>query len=266
MRRRVRAVAVVGLVGVVGAVVVLAERGTDVTAAGTPSSLAAGLPEEDPLAPPPRPALAVPTPELLAPRVDGVALWAPVRRPLAVRDVPSAGGRIVANVATLTPEGTENLVLVTGPTRSEGGLWVPVRAAGATGWARRDALGGYETVDTRLLVDTRALTATLLRGNRVVFRARIGVGTPNAPTPTGSFYVRNRLTRYRSPFYGPVAFGTSARSTLTDWPAGGFVGIHGTSRPELLPGRVSHGCIRMRNEDILALAGLMPVGTPVEIT
>ena len=52
---------------------------------------------------------------------------------------------------------------------------------------------------------------------------------------------------------------------LTDWPAGGFVGIHGTDRPEILPGRLSHGCIRLRNEDILSLAELMPVGTPVEI-
>ena len=52
---------------------------------------------------------------------------------------------------------------------------------------------------------------------------------------------------------------------LTDWPAGGFIGIHGTSRPELLPGRVSHGCIRLRNEDIVELDRLMPVGTPVTI-
>ena len=165
-----------------------------------------------------------------------------------------------------TPEHTENIVLVTGATWGDNGLWVPIRADGATGWVPRDALGGYEAVETRLLVDTAALTATLLRVNRVVFRARVGVGTADAPTPTGSFYVRNRLTRYRSAFYGPVAFGTSARSRLTDWPAGGFVGIHGTSQPELLPGRVSHGCIRMRNADILALARLMPVGTPVEIT
>ena len=256
----------VALIGVVAALLVLGERGTGVSEAEGSGLLAASIPENDPLAPPPRPALAVPRPELLAPRVDGVALWAPVRRPLVVRDTPSARGRIVANVPTLTPEGTENLVLVTGATRSGDGLWVPVRTPGGGGWARRGALGGYEAVDTRLLVDTRAFTATLLQANRIVFRARIGVGTPNAPTPTGSFYVRNRLTRYRSAFYGPVAFGTSARSTLTDWPAGGFVGIHGTSRPELLPGRVSHGCIRMRNGDILTLARLMPVGTPVEIT
>lgn len=254
------------LVGVVGAVLVLGDRGTDGRAAATPESLAAALPEEDPLAPPPRLGLAIPKPQLLTARADSVSLWAPVLATVAIRDAPSASAQVVARMAATTPERTENIVLVTGPTRAADGLWVPVRADGATGWVPREVLGGYEAVDTRLLVDTRAFTATLLRGDRVVFRARIGVGTASAPTPTGSFYVRNRLTRYRSEFYGPVAFGTSARSTLTDWPAGGMVGIHGTSRPELLPGRVSHGCIRMRNADILALARLMPIGTPVEIT
>ncbi len=74
------------------------------------------------------------------------------------------------------------------------------------------------------------------------------------------------MTAYASPVYGPVAFGTSARSTtLTDWPGGGFVGIHGTNQPGLLPGRVSHGCIRLRNADVVRLARLMPVGTPITI-
>jgi lipoprotein-anchoring transpeptidase ErfK/SrfK len=108
--------------------------------------------------------------------------------------------------------------------------------------------------------------ATLLRGRRPVFQARIGIGKPAWPTPKGRFYIRNRLTSYESRFYNPLAFGTSARSpTLTDWPDGGFIGIHGTNQPELLPGRVSHGCIRMRNEDILQLGRRMPIGTPVTI-
>jgi L,D-transpeptidase-like protein len=256
----------VALVGVVAALLALGDRGAGASEAGSSESLAAAIPKEDPLAPPPRLGLIVPRPELLSSQADGVSLWAPVHRALDIRDAPSASGNVVGHLTTTTSEGTENLVLVTGPTRAGEGLWVPIRAADATGWAPREALGGYEAVDTRLLVDTRAFTARLLRANRVIFRARVGVGTASAPTPTGSFYVRNRLTRYRSAFYGPVAFGTSARSTLTDWPAGGVVGIHGTSRPDLLPGRVSHGCIRMRNEDILALARLMPVGTPVEIT
>ena len=74
------------------------------------------------------------------------------------------------------------------------------------------------------------------------------------------------LHKYRSPFYGPVAFGTSARSAaVRDWPAGGFVGIHGTNRPDLIPGEISAGCIRMTNRDILRLARLMRVGTPVSV-
>jgi hypothetical protein len=255
----------VALVGV-AVVFALEERGADPSAAARPASLAKALPDEDPLGPPPRLGLAIPRPELLSARSDGVSLWAPVLRPLTVRAAPSAAARIVGHVTESTPERTANIVLVTGPTREKGGLWVPIRATDTTGWAPRAALGGYEAVDTRLLVDTTSFTATLFRGEAIVFRAQIGVGTAAAPTPTGSFYVRNRLTRYRSAFYGPVAFGTSARSSLTDWPAGGFVGIHGTSLPELLPGRVSHGCIRMRNADIVALARLMPVGTPVEIT
>ncbi len=52
---------------------------------------------------------------------------------------------------------------------------------------------------------------------------------------------------------------------LTDWPGGGFVGVHGTNEPHILPGAVSHGCIRMPNESILKLARLMHVGTPLTI-
>ena len=100
----------------------------------------------------------------------------------------------------------------------------------------------------------------------MLVRFPVGVGTAVSPTPRGEFYVRNRLTRYANEFYGPLAFGTSVRSPyLTDWPDGGFVGIHGTNQPELLPGRVSHGCIRLRNDDILRLGELMPVGTPITI-
>ena len=99
-----------------------------------------------------------------------------------------------------------------------------------------------------------------------MLRAPVGVGLSQWPTPRGRFYVRNKLVRYRSDFYGPLAFGTSARSAvLTDWPGGGFVGIHGTNQPELIPGRVSHGCIRMRNRDIERLGRLLPVGTPITI-
>jgi hypothetical protein len=170
-----------------------------------------------------------------------------------------------------TPEGTDNIVEVLGHRQHpSGAAWVRVQLAvlpnGSTGWVPRSALGGYGTVTTRLDVDLRRLRATLYRDGRPVLRSRIGVGTPDSPTPPGRFYIRNRLSRYHSAAFGPVAFGTSGRSpTATDWPAGGYIGIHGTDRPDLLPGRVSHGCIRMRNADIRRLARRMPIGTPVTI-
>jgi hypothetical protein len=215
-------------------------------------------------------AFAIPAPRRLT-RLRGVTVWAPVRRPVVARVAPSGAAPAVADVATRTPEGSSNIVEVLGR-RDEGrrGLWIHVRLAvlpnGTTGWVPRAALGGYGLVPVRLVIDLDRLAATLYRGRQVVFRAPVGVGTPSAPTPRGEFYVRDRLTAYRSPFYGPVAFGTSARSeTLTDWPAGGYIGIHGTNAPQLIPGRVSHGCIRLRNPDIRRLARLMPVGTPITI-
>jgi hypothetical protein len=197
--------------------------------------------------------------------------WAPVRRATIARRAPVPGSAPVAGVATRTPEGTTNIVQVLGRREDgDGRLWVRVGLAtlpnGRSGWVPRAVLGGYGSVDTRLVVDLSRLTATLWRAGRVVFRGRVGVGQPRWPTPRGRFYVRNRLTRFAGATYGPLAFGTNARSEhLTDWPGGGFIGIHGTDRPELIPGRISHGCIRMRNADILALAKLMPIGTPLTI-
>jgi lipoprotein-anchoring transpeptidase ErfK/SrfK len=204
---------------------------------------------------------------------SGAALsrWAPVLRTVEARRSPEARAPAVARLTTSTPEETTNIVLVLPGVREVGSsLWVrvrlPVLPNNTTGWVPREALGGYGEVRTRLVVDRDGLTATLFRGGQEIFSAPVGIGEPRWPTPAGEFYVRNRLTDFDDPFYGPVAFGTSARSSvLTDWPAGGFIGIHGTNRPDLLPGRVSHGCIRLRNDDILRLARLMPVGTPVTI-
>lgn len=42
-------------------------------------------------------------------------------------------------------------------------------------------------------------------------------------------------------------------------------GIHGTNAPETIGRSVSHGCVRLRNEDIEKLYDMVPVGTPVYI-
>jgi L,D-transpeptidase-like protein len=41
--------------------------------------------------------------------------------------------------------------------------------------------------------------------------------------------------------------------------------IHGTNQPQTVGRAVSHGCVRLRNEDIAKLYAMVPVGTPVYI-
>ena len=199
-----------------------------------------------------------------------ITKWAPVRQATDAHERPNGSSPVVVPVSTQTPEGTANLVVADGEVVRDGVDWVHARLAvlpdGRTGWIPRSALGGWAFVDTRVVVDRADLTLTLYRAGKEVFRTPVGVGKPSTPTPPGQFYVRDRLTAYASPEYGPLAFGTSARSPYeTDWPAGGFIGIHGTDQPQLIPGRVSHGCIRLRNAAIVKLGTLMPVGTPVTI-
>jgi hypothetical protein len=143
---------------------------------------------------------------------------------------------------------------------------LPMRPNGTTGWVRRSALGPWHVNRSLLHVDRRARTAVLVKRGRVVWRSRVGVGKPGTPTPTGRFYVRERIPNLAgSPLYGPIAFGTSAYSRLSDWPGGGVIGVHGTDQPELIPGRVSHGCVRVPNRAIRRLARLLTIGTPVHI-
>jgi lipoprotein-anchoring transpeptidase ErfK/SrfK len=200
-----------------------------------------------------------------------IAHWAPVVSDVSARREPNRSAPIVAPITAVTGDGTQNLVLIlrqmnVSPTQT----WFDVRLAtlpNSTGWVPRSALGNIYSVTTHLYVDRKSFTATLKRSGVTIFTTRVGVGKPYWPTPAGEFYIRDKLTNFNNPFYGPLAFGTSARSAvLTDWPGGGFVGVHGTNEPGILPGPVSHGCIRVVNSALLRLGKLMPVGTPLTIT
>jgi L,D-transpeptidase catalytic domain len=198
--------------------------------------------------------------------------WAFVDARVTAHTLPSADSGVVTRLGTQTQDGTDELVLILDQRRARDGVWLKVRLPvlpnNTTGWVKASRLSRPRTVNTWLRVNRAKERMTLTRDGRVIFRARIGVGRPESPTPAGNFYIRDKLTGFPpGTLYGPLAFGTSARSAvLTDWPKDGVIGIHGTNEPGLLPGHVSHGCMRLRNADILRLAKLLPIGTPLTIT
>lgn len=187
-----------------------------------------------------------------------------------VRTHPSKRAKSIGRLHPNTEDGfPEIYIALQLYTDAKGNEWVqtqlPGRPNGRIGWVPRDGLGEFHLIHTQLVVDRRTRRATLYKNGKKIFKAPVGVGKASTPTPAGKFWIREKLTGF-SPMYGPLAFGTAAYSNkLTDWPGGGVIGVHGTNEPKLIPGRPSHGCIRLRNRDILRLARLMPLGTPLVI-
>ena len=200
-----------------------------------------------------------------------VTRWAHGLFAAPIRSSPSAGARTVAHVRLFTEDRQFEVYLVlASEVARDGQTWlqvrVPGRPNGRTGWTLAENLGDLEVVRTQLVIDRTALRATLTRAGKVIWSSRVGVGKSGTPTPEGHFWVRERLRNFGGGgVYGPWAFGTSAYSNISDWPRGGVVGIHGTNQPQLIPGRPSHGCIRVPNAKIKQLARLMPIGTPIQI-
>ncbi len=197
--------------------------------------------------------------------------WAYPDGPGWARSRPEPAAPRVQRLRRLTEDGLPELyVAVADRVGSDGSLWtqirLPMRPNGTTGWVLRRHLGAWHTVHTALDIDRARLRAVLRLDGRVIWSARVGVGAPATPTPAGRFYVREKIRNLRGgSLYGPWAIGTSAYSRLSEWPGGGVVGIHGTDQPGLIPGRPSHGCVRLRNADVRELVQKLPLGTPIWI-
>jgi lipoprotein-anchoring transpeptidase ErfK/SrfK len=197
--------------------------------------------------------------------------WAYTNLTLKAKSKPGGKGATVGKLHFNTEDGRPEIYLALQLyTDVKGNEWVqtqlPGRPNGRTGWVPREALGELHLIHTQVVVDRSKLRISLYKNGKKVFQAPIGVGKGSTPTPGGHSWIREKLNGFGNAVYGPLAFGTGTYSDkLTDWPGGGVVGIHGTNEPNLIPGRPSHGCIRLKNASILKLSRLMKPGTPLLI-
>jgi hypothetical protein len=227
----------------------------------------------------PAPASSAAAPPALAQPAAGVRLsnertftrWAGAATHATAYATPSRKGRDVGHLRFLTEDGFPEVYVLLESRHDAGGTtWVrirlPQRPNNVTGWVRRGSLGPFHLVHTSLVVRRATLRVTLYDHGKRRFRAPVGMGKPGTPTPSGHYWIREKFHVSGNPLYGTRAMGTSAYSdVLTDWPGGGVIGMHGTDEPGLIPGRPSHGCVRLRNRDVERLYSLTPVGTPLRI-
>jgi lipoprotein-anchoring transpeptidase ErfK/SrfK len=229
---------------------------------------ARGIPARQALAP-----VVMPTPVAVgaspAPQYDrwtvGIA-----RRPVTVRRQPADGASVLRQLPMQTPAHYPTVVLVDRVREVDGVPWYQVWLPGppneARGWVRDGQMAFYST-SSKIVIDLSRRKLMVYRRGELLRTFPVAVGQPGLETPTGHFYLTQKL-RPPDPngVYGVLQLGTSAfQPKLNGWPDGGLVAIHGTNEPYLIGKAISHGCVRMKNAAVQEVCDLVPTGSPVII-
>jgi lipoprotein-anchoring transpeptidase ErfK/SrfK len=179
-------------------------------------------------------------------------------------------GPVLARIGSRTPFGTPSALGVVATRR---GRWLavtdPQLGNGRLGWIDAGA-GGVTYSRTRLQLDIDLSTRTLVlrRDGVALRRARVGIGRPGSPTPTGRFAVTDKLSGPAySAYYGCCILALSATqpNLPAGWSGGNRIAIHGTPSAGDFGSAVSAGCIHARDDDLYYLMRVLPTGTPVFI-
>jgi lipoprotein-anchoring transpeptidase ErfK/SrfK len=187
-----------------------------------------------------------------------------------VRATPSPHGRVIKTLTQFRDDyRIQEIFAVKVAIGTDKRPWykisVPMRPNGVMGWIPARTASLAPTV-AEIDVHRASRTIDIYSHGAHVWHAIIAVGAPGMETPLGHYYVAVRFVPYEDPFLGVFGVETSGYSRLSEWPGGGWFGIHGTDMPQLLGQAVSHGCIRVSNLTATKLRQYVPLGTPIVIT
>jgi lipoprotein-anchoring transpeptidase ErfK/SrfK len=118
-----------------------------------------------------------------------------------------------------------------------------------------------------VLVSVRDRKLAVTEGGTVLATFPIAVGASSSPSPTGEFTIVTRVANPTYYHHGAVIPSGKDSPVGTRWLGlnkKGY-GIHGTNAPRSIGHAASHGCIRLRNQDMERLFPLLEVGDQVQI-
>ena len=192
------------------------------------------------------------------------------RRPLTVRRRPANDAPVLTRLPMQTPADYPTVALVDEIREVDGvpwyRIWLAIKPNESRGWVRDGQMAFYQTV-SRIVIDLSQRKLMVYRRGELVRTYPVAVGRPGLETPTGFFYITQKLVPPDpNGVYGYLQIGTSAtQPKLNGWPDGGLVAIHGTNEPWLIGKAISHGCVRMKNKAVKEVSRLVPTGSPVVI-
>ncbi|WP_375515529.1 L,D-transpeptidase [uncultured Nostoc sp.] len=114
----------------------------------------------------------------------------------------------------------------------------------------------------------------IYQGNVLLASYPVAIGKPKWETPTGKFKVLNMVENpvWENPFVSytqvvPAGFQNPlGERWIGFWTDGkDEIGFHGTYQRNSVGKAISHGCVRMYNEDVRKLFKIVTIGTPVTV-
>lgn len=126
--------------------------------------------------------------------------------------------------------------------------------------------------EVRLVLVLSQRQVHLYKGDTLQASYPVAIGKKGWETPTGEFEITQKVSEpaWENPFTGAIVppgknnpLGVRWIGFWTD--GRDYIGFHGTPNESLIGQAVSHGCVRMRNRDVIALFEQVELGTPVVV-
>ena len=123
-----------------------------------------------------------------------------------------------------------------------------------------------------LVIKLKDRQVYVYQNNQLLNTYPIAIGKKGWETPTGNFQVMQMVENpfWQHPLNGKI-IPPGKENPLGDrwiafWTDGkNYIGFHGTPNEKLVGQAVSHGCIRMRNQDVRDLFTQVSIGTPISV-
>ena len=184
----------------------------------------------------------------------------------------SPAGPVAGTLPATNPFGAPMVLAVLGQQARGAAGWLhvelPVRPNGSTGWIPASSASLSET-SYAVSISLAARTLTVTHAGQVVLTTSAAIGKPKTPTPPDHTYLWELIQpdNQTGP-YGPYIFGLGEFSDSYSVFNGGDaqIGIHGQDEPWSIGQAASNGCVRLPNDIISRLVGMLPLGTPVTIS
>ena len=144
-------------------------------------------------------------------------------------------------------------------------VYVPARPNGTTAWVQTSQFN-WSSSNRMLQINVSTNTVTVFEGNNVLLTTAAVLGKSSSPTPRANGWVEEIMAG-PSAAYGPRLISLGIYSDALNSFGGSVpkIALHGTNNPGLMGQYASNGCIRVPNDVISQIAGMMPIGSKVQI-